>query len=70
VKTMLHELPLTQKLVFAMMATSGVALMVACCFFLGYDILGFRRQTSEHLASMAEILGANSAASLTYNDPL
>jgi two-component system, sensor histidine kinase and response regulator len=69
VKTMLRELPLTQKLVFAMMATSGVALLVACFFFLGYDILGFRQQTSEHLASTAEIIGANSAASLTYNDP-
>ena len=68
-KTKLRELPLTQKLVFAMMATSGVALLVACFFFLGYDILGFRRQTSEHLNSAAEIIGANSAAALTYNDP-
>jgi len=65
----LRELPLAQKLVFAMMVTSSVALLVACSFFLGYDILGFRQHMAEHLASVAEIIGANSAASLTYNDP-
>ncbi|HET7890622.1 MAG TPA: response regulator [Candidatus Sulfotelmatobacter sp.] len=64
----LHELPLAQKLVFAMMATSSVALLVACSFFMGFDIVGFRHRLNEHLASIAEIIGANTAASLTYND--
>lgn len=64
----LHELPLAQKLVFAMMATSSVALLVACSFFMGFDIIGFRQRLNEHLASVAEIIGANTAASLTYND--
>jgi signal transduction histidine kinase/DNA-binding response OmpR family regulator len=65
----LRQLPLAQKLVLAMMATSSVALLVACSFFLGFDIIGFRQRLSEHLVSVAEIIGANTAASLTYNDP-
>ena len=65
----LRQLPLAQKLVLAMMATSSVALLVACSFFLGFDIVGFRQRLSEHLVSVAEIIGANTAASLTYDDP-
>jgi uncharacterized membrane protein affecting hemolysin expression len=65
----LRQLPLAQKLVLAMMATSSVALLVACSFFLGFDIIGFRQRLSEHLISVAEIIGANTAASLTYDDP-
>jgi two-component system, sensor histidine kinase and response regulator len=68
VRRILRELPLAQKLVFSMMATSCVALLVACSFFLGYDIINFRQRTTEHLISVAEIIGANSAAALTYND--
>jgi hypothetical protein len=65
----LRQLPLAQKLVLAMMATSSVALLVACSFFLGFDIIGFRQRLREHLISVAEIIGANTAASLTYDDP-
>ena len=64
-----RELPLAQKLVFAMMATSTVALLVACSFFMGFDIIGFRQHLNEHLVSVAEIIAANTAASLTYDDP-
>jgi two-component system sensor histidine kinase/response regulator len=65
----LRDLPLAQKLTFAMMATSSVALLIACSFFLGHDIIRLRQNMREHLVSIAEIIGANSAAALTYDDP-
>jgi len=64
-----REIPLGQKLVVAMMVTSGVALLVACSFFFWYDIARFRADRSQDLISVTEIIGANSAAALTYNDP-
>ena len=66
---MLRQLPLARKLVLIMMATSSVALLVACSFFLGYDIIGFRRTIAAQLNTLADITGANSAAALTYHDP-
>jgi two-component system, sensor histidine kinase and response regulator len=69
VRKILRDLPLSRKLIFVMMATSSVALFVACSFFLGYDIIRMRRDITEHLDSVGEIIGANSAAALTYNDP-
>ena len=65
----LQELPLARKLVAVMMATSSLALLVACTFFLGYDIIGFRATIAAHLNTLADITGANSAAALTYHDP-
>ena len=65
----LRELPLARKLIVVMMATSTAALLVACIFFLGYDILGFRATLAARLKTLAEITGANSAAALTYQDP-
>ncbi|PYX91890.1 MAG: GGDEF domain-containing protein, partial [Acidobacteria bacterium] len=66
---LLRQLPLARKLVLIMMATSSVALLVACFFFLGYDIMGFRRTIAAQLNTLADITGANSAAALTYHDP-
>jgi two-component system, sensor histidine kinase and response regulator len=65
----LREIPLGHKLVLAMMVTSSVALLVACSFFFWYDIAKFRADRSQDLISVTEIIGANSAAALTYNDP-
>ncbi|MFY9904588.1 MAG: ATP-binding protein [Terriglobales bacterium] len=65
----LRELSLPRKLILTMMATSSAALLVACGFFLSYDVITFRHDISDRLHSLAEITGANVAAALTYNDP-
>ncbi|MGA8540389.1 MAG: ATP-binding protein [Terriglobales bacterium] len=65
----LHELSLTRKLILTMMTTSSAALLVACVFFLTYDVITLRQSIAGHLNSLAEITGANVAAALTYNDP-
>lgn len=63
------ELPLARKLTLTMMATSSAALLVACMFFLSYDVITLRHDIVDHLHTLAGITGANVAAALTYNDP-
>lgn len=64
-----RESSLKRKLVLTMMAASSAALLVACAFFLSYDVLTFRRTLAEHLHSLADLTGANVAAAITYHDP-
>src|SRR5579859_209446 len=64
-----HRSSLRRKLVLTMMAVSSAALLVACAFFLSYDVVTFRRTLADHLHSLADITGANVAAALTYQDP-
>ena len=65
----LPELPLARKMILTMMATSSAALLVACMFFLSYDVITLRHDIVDHLHSLGGITGANVAAALTYNDP-
>jgi len=65
----LPELTLARKLILTMMATSSAALLVACIFFLSYDVITLRHNLANHLHSLADITGANVAAALTYSDP-
>ena len=62
-------LPLARKLIAIMMATSSCGLLVACIFFLSYDVISLRRSMADHLNGLADITAANVAAALTYNDP-
>ena len=65
----LRQLPLARKLILTMMATSSVALLVACLFFLSYDLITLRHNVAEHLKGLAGITGANVTAALIYDDP-
>ncbi len=65
----LRTLSLAHKLVLTMMATSTVALLVACAFFLSYDAIAARHDLTDHLAGLADVIGANSAAAVTFHDP-
>ena len=51
------------------MVICSVALVLACVAFLVYDILTFRQQMVEDLSSQADIIGSNSTAALTFDDP-
>lgn len=64
-----RKLSLPIKLILTMMATSTVALLVACVLFLSFDVITFRHNLADHLHSLADITGANAVAALIYNDP-
>jgi PAS domain S-box-containing protein len=65
----LRDLPISRKLTLAMMTASGVSLLLACLSFSGFDVIVFRNSVAGQLKSLANITGANVAASLTYHDP-
>jgi signal transduction histidine kinase/DNA-binding response OmpR family regulator len=64
----LKNLPIQRKLTLLMLAVSVFALLLACGGFALYERASFRRATLEELSALAETLGANTAASLAFND--
>ena len=57
-----------QKLRLIIMATVGVALMLACAAFLTYDQFAFRDKMRADLGMLADIFGSNSTAALSFGD--
>lgn len=57
-----------RKQMLIMMATSGVALLLACLIFSAYDVVSFRHSMVSNLSTLAEIVGNNSTAALDFND--
>jgi two-component system, sensor histidine kinase len=64
----LRDVPIKRKLIIINTVTSGVTLLLACLAFMAYELVVFRKSIVDDLASTASILGANSAAALTFND--
>src|SRR5437773_2410715 len=57
-----------QKLRLIIMATVGVALMLACGSVLAYDYVSFRNAMRSDLVLLAEIFGTESTAALSFSD--
>src|SRR5580700_231130 len=59
---------LQRKLTFVIVCTSLVGLCLACLSFEFYERTVFRSAMTTGLSALADILGANTAASLAFND--
>jgi len=57
-----------RKLTFVIVCTSLVGLSLACLSFDFYERISFRAAMTSELSVLADTLGANTAASLTFND--
>ena len=57
-----------RKLTFVIVCTSLVGLSLACLSFDLYERISFRAAMTSELSVLADTLGANTAASLTFND--
>jgi signal transduction histidine kinase/DNA-binding response OmpR family regulator/HPt (histidine-containing phosphotransfer) domain-containing protein len=64
-----RDLSIKRKLQLIIMLTAGAALLVACGAFLAYDRMVFRSDMRNDLSILAEIVGSNSTAALSFNDP-
>ena len=64
-----HDLSIKRKLTLIMMLTGVIALLLSCASFIIYDQIFSRRAMTQDLASLAEIIGSNSTAAITFNDP-
>src|SRR2546428_12259365 len=65
----LRSLPFRHKLTLILTLTSGLALLLACAAFLAYDIVSFRVRMVGDLETLAQVVGDNSTAAITFNDP-
>ena len=57
------------KFTSAILSMSLLALALATAGFLGYEVIDFRRSLVMELTTLANTLGANTAASLGFGDP-
>lgn len=51
------------------MLTTSVALLLTGAALIVYELVTYRSVTTRELMSLADVIGANSAAALTFNDP-
>jgi PAS domain S-box-containing protein len=56
------------KQMILIMATSCSVLLLACAGLVTWDLVTFRLFMTQHLASLAEVLGNNSTSALDFND--
>jgi len=64
-----RDLSISRKLRLIIMATSSVALLLATAAIFGYDLYAFRRAKVDDLNTLADVIGSNSTAALTFHDP-
>src|SRR5687767_15866909 len=67
-KPPLRNVSIRTKLPMIVMFTSGVALLIACGVFLFYDQANARRTLERDLSILAEIVSAQSAAAVAFDD--
>jgi signal transduction histidine kinase/DNA-binding response OmpR family regulator len=60
---------ISRRLTLMNMLVSAAALILACVAFIAYDMLTFRDATLRNLSTQAQIIGANTASALLFNDP-
>jgi len=63
-----RNLPVRHKLRLVIMVTVTVALLCACAAVLAYDRIEARNSMRNDLEVLAEMLGANSTAALSFDD--
>jgi signal transduction histidine kinase/DNA-binding response OmpR family regulator len=60
--------PVTRKLTTTVLSTSGVTMIAACVVFATYDYLDARSRLVRDVTLLADLLGTNSIAPLTFKD--
>jgi PAS domain S-box-containing protein len=63
-----RDASIERKLTFVILTTSLLGLSLACSGFEIYERRSFREAITSELTALADTLGANAAASLTFND--
>ena len=60
---------ISQRLTWMNMLVCGVALLLACSAFIGYDIVTFRTARINNLSMQAQISASNTMSALAFDDP-
>lgn len=60
--------PIQQKLMTMILVTSGVVLLLTCTTFIGYELLTYRRTALRQLATVGEIIAAQSTGAVAFEN--
>jgi len=63
-----RDVPIKRKLISVIMLTSSIVLLVTCLAFVTYDLITFRREMIRNLATLAQVVAANSAGAVAFID--
>jgi signal transduction histidine kinase/CheY-like chemotaxis protein len=63
-----RDVSIKRKLIGITMAASTVALMLACCTFLAYELVTYRKTATQQLTILAQIVADSSTAALAFDD--
>jgi len=66
----LRDVPIQRKLNLIVVLATCAALAVAALASAGYQVIGYRQGMIHSLSSIAVMIGENSAAAVTFNDPI
>ena len=65
----IRDTPIRQKLMTMILVTSGVVLLLTCAAFIGYELLTYRRTAVQQLATLGEIIAAESTGAVAFDNP-
>ena len=63
-----QDAPIRQKLTTIILGTSSVVLLVTCAAFLAYDVVTFRQSTIRQLATLGDVIAANSTGVVAFDN--
>lgn len=66
--SLLRNTPIRQKLMTMLLVTSGVVLLLTCATFIGYELLTYRRAAIRQLATLGEIIAAESTGAVAFEN--
>src|SRR6266478_3139747 len=64
----LRNISIRRKLTLIIMASSTVGLLLISASFIAYELITFRQSMTRDLSTLAEIIGNQSTAAITYDD--
>lgn len=64
----LKDKPIQQKLTMMIVLTSAVVVVLTCAAFFAYEFLTFRRTMTGNLATLGQVIAANSTAALAFEN--
>ena len=60
---------INRRLTVTVIFTASASLFLACFAFLAYDVIKIRESIAVKTGTLAEVLGINTAAALSFSDP-
>ena len=66
---LLGNMPIRNKLIVVIMATSGAVVVLTCAVFLAYEFITLHRNMITSSTTRAQIIAANSTAALAFQNP-